>query len=63
LKGSHLRSINLKTGEQNNILVGYGRLRDVVEGPNGFLYVLTSNTDGRGIPQESDDKILRIFKP
>ncbi|MGA9909624.1 MAG: PQQ-dependent sugar dehydrogenase [Nitrososphaeraceae archaeon] len=63
LKGSHLRSINLKTGEQNNILVGYGRLRDVVEGPNGFLYVLTSNTDGRGIPQETDDKILRIFKP
>ncbi len=63
LKGSHLRLINLKTGEQNNILVGYGRLRDVVEGPNGFLYVLTSNTDGRGIPQETDDKILRIFKP
>lgn len=63
LKGSHLRAINLKTGEQNNILVGYGRLRDVVEGPNGFLYVLTSNTDGRGIPEETDDKILRIFKP
>ena len=62
LKGSQLRSINLTTGEQNNILLGYGRLRDVVEAPDGSLYVLTSNTDGRGIVQENDDKILRIFK-
>lgn len=62
LKGSQVRSINLTTGEQNNILLGYGRLRDVVEAPDGSLYVLTSNTDGRGIVQENDDKILRIFK-
>jgi aldose sugar dehydrogenase len=62
LKGSQLRSIDLYTGEQNNILVGYGRLRDVVEGNNGSLFVLTSNTDGRGLIQENDDKILRIFK-
>lgn len=62
LKGSQLRSINLTSGEQNNILLGYGRLRDVVEAPDGSLYVLTSNTDGRGIVQENDDKILRIFK-
>ncbi len=62
LKGSHLRSIDLYTGEQNNILVGYGRLRDVVEDDNGSLFVLTSNTDGRGLIQENDDKILRIFK-
>ncbi len=62
LKGLQLRSINLTTGEQNNILVGYGRLRDVVEAPDGSLYVLTSNTDGRGIVQENDDKILKIFK-
>lgn len=62
LKGSQLRSIDLDTGEQNNILVGYGRLRDVVEGDDGSLIVLTSNTDGRGIVQENDDKILRIFK-
>jgi aldose sugar dehydrogenase len=62
LKGSQLRSIDLYTGEQNNILVGYGRLRDVVEGDNGSLFVLTSNTDGRGLIQENDDKILRIFK-
>ncbi len=38
----------------------YGRLRDVVEGPDGYLYFLTSNTDGRGNPRAGDDKIYRI---
>ena len=38
----------------------YGRLRDVVVGPDGHLYVCTSNTDGRAEPRPHDDKILRI---
>ena len=38
----------------------YGRLRDVQTGPDGFLYILTSNQDGRGSPQNNDDRILRI---
>jgi len=38
----------------------YGRLRDVVQGPDGALYVLTNNTDGRGSPRPGDDRILRI---
>lgn len=38
----------------------YGRLRDVVEGPDGLLYILTNNRDGRGSPQPSDDRILRL---
>lgn len=38
----------------------YGRLRDVVEGPDGALYFLTNNTDGRGDPRPGDDKIYRI---
>ncbi|BBK30869.1 glucose/arabinose dehydrogenase [Stella humosa] len=37
-----------------------GRLRDAVAGPDGALYVLTNNRDGRGRPQEGDDRILRI---
>jgi glucose/arabinose dehydrogenase len=37
-----------------------GRLRDVFEGPNGTLYLLTNNTDGRGSPRPHDDRILKI---
>lgn len=43
-------------------LVGeYGRLRTVRVGPDGLLYLLTSNRDGRGDnPAASDDRIIRI---
>jgi glucose/arabinose dehydrogenase len=39
----------------------YGRLRDVVESPEGTLYFLTSNRDGRGKLKPGDDKIYRIL--
>ena len=38
----------------------YGRLRDVVEGPDGAFYILTSNRDGRGQPSADDDRLLRL---
>jgi quinoprotein glucose dehydrogenase len=38
----------------------YGRIRDVAEGPDGALYFLTNNKDGRGEPQPGDDKIYMI---
>ncbi len=38
----------------------YGRIRAVVEGPDGRIYISTSNTDGRGGKQEGDDKIISI---
>jgi len=39
----------------------YGRLRDVVTGPDGALYFTSSNRDGRGTPLPGDDKIYRIL--
>ena len=39
----------------------FGRLRDVVEGPDGALYVSTSNRDGRGTPAPEDDRLLRVW--
>ena len=39
----------------------YGRLRDVVVGPDGALYVATNNRDGRGSPRPDDDRILRVI--
>lgn len=42
----------------------FGRLRNVAVGPDGFLYILTNNTDGR-LPAgrqaaPGDDKLIRI---
>jgi len=46
---------------QENLLEGkYGRIRDVAEGPDGFIYFSTSNRDGRGNPASDDDRILRL---
>lgn len=38
----------------------YGRIRTVTLGPDGMLYLTTSNTDGRGKAREGDDRIIRI---
>ena len=40
----------------------YGRLRDVLVGPDGSVYLGTSNRDGRGSPQPQDDRILKISR-
>ncbi|MEU1970509.1 PQQ-dependent sugar dehydrogenase [Microbacterium sp. NPDC019599] len=37
-----------------------GRLRDAVAAPDGTLWVLTNNTDGRGSPREGDDVLLQV---
>ncbi len=38
----------------------YGRIRDAVPGPDGTLWILTNNTDGRGNPQDGDDRLLEV---
>ena len=38
----------------------FGRIRDVVLGPDNLLYITTSNRDGRGKIRGNDDKIIRI---
>ncbi|MRX44338.1 PQQ-dependent sugar dehydrogenase [Agromyces sp. Q22] len=37
-----------------------GRMRDVVPGPDGELWAITNNTDGRGSPRDGDDRLVRI---
>ncbi len=38
----------------------FGRIRTVNLGPDGYFYFLTSNRDGRGTPEQNDDKIIKI---
>ena len=46
---------------QEDLLSGkYGRIRDVAEGPDGYLYFSTSNKDSRGKPASDDDRIMRL---
>ena len=37
-----------------------GRVRDVLPGPDGTLWLVTNNTDGRGEPRSGDDRIVSV---
>jgi len=67
LRGEQLRRLVIRDGRvvaEQTLLTGrFGRLRTVREGPDGALYVLTSNRDGRGTPRAGDDRVLRITLP
>ena len=64
MRAANLYQLDFEEGlsSQKSILSGIGRVRDVAEGPDGSLYVITSNTDGKGFPDGTDDKLLRILK-
>jgi aldose sugar dehydrogenase len=66
LRGTHLLRLvpdgsAPRIAAQEVLLNGrFGRLRDVIPGPDGLLYLATNNRDGRGSPVATDDRILRI---
>lgn len=62
LQAANLYFVDYESETQKSILSGLGRIRDVVEGVDGSLYVITSNTDGKGFPAKDDDVLLRILK-
>jgi glucose/arabinose dehydrogenase len=67
LRGESLRRLRFdgdRIAVDEALLQGrFGRLRTIVEGPDGSLFALTSNRDGRGAPAGDDDRILRITPP
>jgi glucose/arabinose dehydrogenase len=62
LRGERLREIPLDdlAASVEQFDGEFGRLRDVVVAPDGGLWVLTNNTDGRGSPSAGDDRIIRV---
>ena len=67
LAGQHIHRVAVDRAEPTRIrfeerwLDGrFGRIRDVVSGPDGTLYFCTNNRDGRGSPVPTDDRIARI---
>jgi len=67
LRGTHLLRLVLDSGPPRRIVAqerlldgAFGRIRDVVTGPDGYLYLCTNNRDGRGSPVATDDRIVRL---
>ncbi|ASN26733.1 glucose sorbosone dehydrogenase [Streptomyces pluripotens] len=65
LKGQRLWRIPLKgiqaSAAPQAFLTGkYGRLRTVVAAGGNKVWLVTSNTDGRGSPRKGDDRVLEV---
>jgi glucose/arabinose dehydrogenase len=67
LRGTHLLRLRIDPasprrllGQERLLESRYGRIRDVVSGPDGYLYFATNNRDGRGSPTAEDDRIARL---
>lgn len=65
LRGERLWQVPLDgeggAGQPQGLFEGeYGRLRAAQRAPDGSLWVLTSNRDGRGDPTGDDDRVLRL---
>lgn len=63
LRGSQLRKLTLSADgriitSEEELFTDLGRIRAVVE-HDEYIYISTSNRDGRGIPKTNDDKIIR----
>ena len=67
LRGERLVRVRLDSKDPRRVLFSedlfsnrFGRLREVVPGPDGAMYFTTSNRDGRGDVRQGDDRILRL---
>lgn len=67
LRGQGLLWLQPKPDDPNTIIssrkleeVKVGRVREVTQGPDGYIYFTSSNTDGRGRPSETDDRVYRL---
>jgi len=62
LRGNQIRKLILEDGKvlkEEKLFDGLGRIREVTA-HDDYLYIATSNRDGRGVPRTGDDKIIRV---
>jgi aldose sugar dehydrogenase len=64
LRGENIIRVTLNgikvTGQERLLENKFGRIREVAESPEGYIYFSTSNRDGRGTAAKEDDRIMRI---
>ncbi|HLF19764.1 MAG TPA: PQQ-dependent sugar dehydrogenase [Bacteroidota bacterium] len=67
LRGQKIQRIILEDGnprkvshEESLVEAEFKRIRDITQGPDGYIYFSTSNRDGRARAFENDDRIMRI---
>ena len=61
LRGERMWRVDPSTGAVDDWFVNsFGRLRDVVSGPDGTLWFVSNNTDGRGTPAPGDDRLYQV---
>lgn len=64
LRGNSIIRVTLNgrnvVGQERLLQGKFGRIREVAEGPDGFIYFSSSNRDGRGSPAGEDDRIMRL---
>ena len=59
LRGNAVLEFDLESNTMSEMLTEYGRIRDIyIEGET--MYFVTNNRDGRGSPQQNDDKLYRL---
>lgn len=65
LRGEVLRTVPVSDlgSSQELYKDEYGRIRDVTVSPDGSVWFITNNTDGRGSPKDGDDYILSLGIP
>jgi glucose/arabinose dehydrogenase len=67
LRGQHVNRVRLDPADPRRIVSEerlldnrFGRIRDIISGPDGALYFCTNNRDGRGNMAADDDRVIRI---
>nr|WP_236719658.1 sorbosone dehydrogenase family protein [Neobacillus mesonae] len=59
LRGNAVLQFDLERKRMKPLITGLGRIRDVyIDGE--YMYFVSNNTDGRGTPDETDDKLYRV---